>query len=322
MAVLPSALTRNWTLKLASLGLAVFLWAVVRAEPTGRETLTEVPVRVQVGDLDWTLNRPPTPATVDVSFAGPVREILRLDRTGTSLRIPLDVVTSEDTVVQLRRDWVVLDGATGLVVDDIVPATVRLSLARNVTQPRPVAVRARGRLPEALGLAAPLSTSPSVVRLRGPAGAVASMDSVPTVSVDLGRIGSSRVLELQVDTSGMGGVSVTPREVQLRVQVDTVMERFRSGVPVELPEGVDGDLVVEPARLGLRIVGPRVLLVRPEMQRIRLVARLDAELLPGPGEERRVAVDVLDAPGLVRARPTSDSVTVRRPGVTAPGGEG
>jgi hypothetical protein len=113
-------------------------------------------------------------------------------------------------------------------------------------------------------------------------------------------------------------------EVQLRVQVDTVMERFRSAVPVELPPGVGGDLVVEPARLGVNLEGPRILLVRPEVDAIRLVARIDPELLPGPGEARRVPVDILDAPGLVRTRATEDSVTIRRPGgadATPGGGE-
>lgn len=314
MAVLPSALTRNWSLKLASLGLAVFLWAVVRAEPTGRETLAGVPVRVQVGDLDWTLEDEPAPAAVEVHFAGPVREILRLNRTGTSVLVPLERVTSEDTVVQLRRDWVVMDGATGLVVDDIVPATVRLSLARVVSEPRPVAVRTRGELPEELGLAAPLSTSPPVVVLRGPAGEVAAVDSVPTVSVDLGRLTGSGVLELPVDTAGMGGLVVNPLEVQLRVQVDTVMERFISGVEVELPEGADPSLVVEPASLGVNLIGPRTLLVRPEARAVRLVARLPSGAAPEPGQSIRVPVAVVDAPGLVRSRPGADSVTVRRPG--------
>jgi hypothetical protein len=318
VAVLPRALTRNWTLKLASLGLAIFLWAVVRADPPGRETLTEVPVRVQIGDLDWTLDGVPEPATVDVSFAGPVRQVLRLDRSGTVVRVPLPEVTNPDTVIQLRRDWVVMDGAAGLVVDDIVPATVRLALTRNVAEPRPVAVRVRGELPDELGLAAPLSTSPSVVRLRGPASRIEAVDSVPTVSLDLGRISTSGVLELPVDTGGMAGVSVSPTEVQLRVQVDTIMERYRSAVPVELPPGSGSDAVVEPERLGITLVGPRTLLMRPEASRVRLVARLGPEGVPPPGSARRVPVDVVDAPGLVRTTPSADSVTVRRP----PVGEG
>lgn len=314
MAVLPSALTRNWTLKLASLGLAVFLWAVVRAEPTGRETLAEVPVRVQVGDLDWTLAEAPEPTTVEVRFAGPVQEILRLSRTGTSVRIPVDRVASEDTVVQLRRDWVVLDGAAGLVVDDIVPSTVRLRLARNVTEPRPVAVRTRGQLPAGLGLAAPLSTSPQVVRLRGPEPEVAAVDSVPTVSLDLGRLGSSGLLQLPVDTSGMGGLVVNPLEVQLRVQVDSVAERVFDEVPVNLPPDAPSDLLVEPGWVAVRLVGPRSLLMRQSADSIELRLRLGPEGPPGPGEARRVSVDVVTSPGMIRTVPRPDSVTVRRPG--------
>lgn len=95
MGLLPRTVAQNGTLKLASLGLALFLWAVVRVEPADRQELTDVPVRVQVGDLDWSLSGSPEPASVRVRFAGPVREVLRLDREGTAVRVPLEQVTSD-----------------------------------------------------------------------------------------------------------------------------------------------------------------------------------------------------------------------------------
>ena len=42
----PELLTRNWTLKLAALGLAVLLWSVVKAEAPVRVTIPDVPVEV------------------------------------------------------------------------------------------------------------------------------------------------------------------------------------------------------------------------------------------------------------------------------------
>jgi hypothetical protein len=45
-----SNLFHNWRLKLSALGLALFLWAVVQAEPSNRETFSSVPVRVEIAD--------------------------------------------------------------------------------------------------------------------------------------------------------------------------------------------------------------------------------------------------------------------------------
>ena len=55
------ALSQNWRLKLAALGLSVFLWALVQTEPSNQETFASVPVMVQVSDTGWTTSGAPSP---------------------------------------------------------------------------------------------------------------------------------------------------------------------------------------------------------------------------------------------------------------------
>ena len=78
MAGALSVLLHNWHLKLAALGLAVLLWALVQTEPLSQETFAGVPIAVEVIDSSWTLARPPSPANVELQLGGPAGEIIRL----------------------------------------------------------------------------------------------------------------------------------------------------------------------------------------------------------------------------------------------------
>ncbi|MGD8729918.1 MAG: hypothetical protein PVF90_09460, partial [Gemmatimonadota bacterium] len=108
MARVPSALLRNWQLKLSALGLSIFLWALVQTEPLSEETFSSVPVVVEVLDTAWSLAADPDPETVELRLGGPAREIIRLVRDGTTVRVPITAVSSRDTVVTLQREWVEL----------------------------------------------------------------------------------------------------------------------------------------------------------------------------------------------------------------------
>lgn len=319
MGMLPRVMARNATLKLASLGLAVFLWAVVRVEPADRQELTDVPVRVQVGDLDWTLSGAPEPAVVRVHFAGPVREVLRLDREGTSVRIPLDQVSSPDTVVQLRRDWVVLSGASGLIVEDVSPATVRLTLARNVSETRPVALRTEGSLPEGLALAEPVRLEPTSVQVRGGRDRVALIDSVPTRRLALSEVTASGTRSLELDlealeAEGLAQVSLDPVAVRLTLVVDSLDEQFVPSLPIRLVDGSAAEFDVEPAVLVVGLAGARSVLSQVDVSGLGLEVSLSGLETLQPGEARRVPVQVVGVPELVRAEPVVSQVTVTRRG--------
>ena len=84
---------RDWRLKLAALGLSVFFWALVQTEPRpSSESFQRVPVRVELTDTLWALAGPTTPAEVELQLSGSSRDIIRLDREGTALSIPISQV--------------------------------------------------------------------------------------------------------------------------------------------------------------------------------------------------------------------------------------
>lgn len=313
MSVVPRFVTHNASLKLLAFVGAVFLWAIVPGAPQGGETLTDVPVRVQVADLDWVQATPPEPAQVQVRLSGPTREIIRLAREGTTIRVPVDRVSSPDTLVTLRRDWVVLAGAPGVVVEEVVPGAVQLQLEEATSRALPWSVPTTGQLPAGFALAAQLGVTPPLARVRGPSRLVTSLESISLTPLDLSGIRTSGIFELPVDTSGLGNVLVTPQRASVGVRVEPAVERRISALTIEVADAPAFDVLVEPEASDLRVVGASARLNAAELNRLRLA--VDGRLLSGmqPGQSRRVPLGVLEVPELVVATPVLDSVTVIRP---------
>ena len=309
---------RNWRLKLAALGLAVFLWALVRTEPTTGVNVFTVPVRAQVGDLDWMLEGEPDPATVQVRLRGPTQDLIRIAQEGTTLRVPLDSVTGADTVVQLRRDWVML-GTNGVVVEDIAPATVRLLLQPTLSRVLPVRVVTRGSLRAELAFAAPAVLDPPSVRVRGPAHRVRALDSIPLAALDLGDVAESGVHELAIDTAGLVGVSVTPLAATVTIRVEPALERTLAAVPVVVEDtsgsaGPSRSFVVTPTAIEVRLSGAQTPVTGVRADDVRAVVPWSAVSAIPPGEARIVPIELRGVPGLVRAFSGADSVLVQRTG--------
>ena len=314
MSSLSTAVTRNWTLKLAAVGLAVFLWAVVRAEPPDREVLTEVPIIVQIGDLDWREASPPEPSTVQVRFAGPAGEIIRLNRQSAAVRIPLDVVTSADTTVALRRDWVVFDGASSLVVEDVVPTTVMVHLERTVLEARPVALAITGSPPAGYALAGPVMGSPAVVRVRGRASRLSEIESLPARAIDLAGLVQTARQVVELDTTGLGDLTFDRLEIEATVPIERAMDRELPPVVIEVEGPAAAGLEVEPASLPLTVRGPVGRTQTADLSGLRLVISDESVLDVAPGESRRVAVVIEGvADAFLQVIMATDSVTVRRP---------
>jgi hypothetical protein len=312
VALLPRVVAHNWRLKLAALGLSVFLWALVQTEPRNAESFS-VPVRVEVADTSWISAGPPQPAEVELRLSGPTGEIIRLAREGTVIRVPVDNVGSADSTINLRREWVSLGEGTGLSVESLIPNTVRIEFEPAVSRVLPVAKNVEGTLPEGLALASPIGLNPQVVRVRGPASHMEGLDSVHLRPLDLGTVQESGVYEMAVDTTGMGGIRVSPSHATLGIRVEEVVERELAGMPVQLHRPETGPpLVAEPATVTVRLRGARTLVtaVDPREITVMVVPELVEGLLAG--EERRVPLTLQGVPSLVRARLMTETVQVRR----------
>jgi YbbR domain-containing protein len=309
----PQALSHNWRLKLSALGLSIFLWALVQTEPANRETFSSVPVIVQVADTAWTTSGATNPSIVEIRLGGPAREIIRLAREGTTLRVPVDAIGSRDSLITLRREWVELGQRSGLTVESVSPATVRVSFEPAQTRLVPVAARLAGQIPDRLALASDFEISPQLVRVRGPESRIEGLDSLALVPFDLSRVSRSGTFTVQVDTSGLLGSSVVPPTTTLRVRVEDMVERVLDGIPVQAVAGAgEAEVVVEPGTVQVRLSGARTIVTALDQRRLRVWVA--PELLRGmaPGEERYVPVSIDGVPDLVTAILGVERITVRR----------
>lgn len=310
MGFLRGLVTRNLFLKVASLGLAVLLWTVVRVESPERQTLPNVGVRVALEDPEWTLAEAPSPSAVRVVFNGPARELFRMAVDQPVISIPVDAVHAGDTVVVLRREWLRHNGQ-GIVIEDFQPSSVRLNFEPIRSVPLPVAPRSVGSLPSGLALAAPLAADPAVIRVRGPEGRLATIDSLRLDPLDLSQIGRSGAFQARVDTAGLGPMEVGATRVSVIVQVEEQIRREVPGIPV-LPSGPGGGRIlrVAPDTLTVILLGARSIVNAVETAALRVVFPGDEILDLPAGDSIRLPVRVEGFPPLVRARPSMDSVTV------------
>lgn len=323
-AALPRAIARNWRLKLSAFGLAVVLWGVVQANLDGSGGLLglEVPVVAQVSDMDWMIDGEPSPANVRVSLEAPPNVLAPLRPQSAVVQIPVDRVTGRDTVIQLRRDWVRLEGGSGYVVQEISPATVRVSFQRTSSELLPVALRTTGSLPEGLALAAPVGLQPQTVRVRGSASRVEAVDSVVVQPLDLSEVESSGIYTVEVDTASVSGLTTTPSQVTLGLRLEEASERILAGVPVTVDTTAPDHASIEvlPRTLQVTLRGARTPVGSANPDEVRAVVPAAAVEGLEPGYQRRVPVLLRGVPDLVRGFAPVDSVTVRLPpdGTPAP----
>ncbi len=308
-----SSLFHNWLLKLSSLGLALFLWAVVQAEPSNRETFSSVPVRVEISDTSWMLAGPADPQVVEIRLGGAVREIIDLAREGTALRLPIASVGSRDTVVSIRREWVEAGQRAGVTVESVTPATIALSFEPAVSRLLPVAARTQGQLAGGLALASDILPNPQMVRVRGPESRIAGLDSIRLLPFDVGAVAQSGVFSVGVDTIGLGGGFAIPVTVSLGIRVEEVIERVLSGRVVRV-DGIEGQpaLVADPEVVAIRFTGARSLVVGLDPAAIDVFVGPELLLGIAPGEVRRVPVRIRGVPSRVTAESLDELVTVRR----------
>jgi YbbR domain-containing protein len=312
MARLPRFLTENWHLKLAGLGLSVFLWALVQTEPLSQETFSAVPVTVVVADTAWSLSGSPSPQTVELRLGGPAREIIRLAREGTSIRVPVASVGSRDTAITIQREWVQLGPRVGVTVESVSPSVIGLTFEPSASRTLPFALRTLGELPSDLALSSPLGLSPESVSVRGPENRLLRLDSIPLLPFDLSQVRESGVLTLAVDTTGLGGAAVDPPEAVLGVRVEPLVERVLGRVEVQTEAGVGQPrFLVEPASIELRLSGARTLVTAMDLSLLQVSVAPEALLGLVPGEIRRVRLEISGLPPLITAYPSTETVMVR-----------
>jgi YbbR domain-containing protein len=316
VSVLPQVVTRNWRLKLSAFILSVFLWAIVSLEPRNREVIPTVPVEVVLNDPEWTLADAPSPMTVSVHLGGVAQDLFGLTLArATLVEVPVDRVTGTDTVIRLRPEWVQLSGGSNVVVQSITPAAVALRFEPTLSAAVPLSLRTRNQLPAGLALAQPLTLTPMVATVRGPARALERLDSLPLLPLDLSDLRRSGTYHVQIDSSALEGLAFQPAGAQIAVNLQPEAERVLSDVPVlvEPPAGVDSaSLVARPATVQVTLRGARTLLEgAAAFGVVAFVAARDLEGIAA-GNEWSVPIRLRGISSLLQGRAGVDSVRVLR----------
>ncbi|TVR63529.1 MAG: hypothetical protein EA422_09225 [Gemmatimonadales bacterium] len=314
MRGLPAFLTRNWTLKLSAFGIALLVWVAVRAEAPSRQTVPNVPVRVTLADPEWALVGNPSPAEVVVRFGGPSRDLLRMSVDRPTILIPLNQVVSEDTTVVLRPEWVRVHDRTDIVVEEIQPSSVTLSLEPIVRLDLPPALRLEGELPDGLALRANPTIRERELRVSGPRSRVAELDSIRLQPVDLGEVQESGPVTVSIDRNRLEGLQVQPERVQVEFQVEEAQVLVLEEVPITLAQsGWDEQWELSDTVAEVTLTGAPSVLDALNRGQVALQVTLDPADLPDTaGESRRAELELRGVSPLVRAEWAPQEVTVTR----------
>lgn len=313
MRLLPEVLSRNWQLKVSAIALAVLLWTVPRFEAPSRQTLQNVPVRVQLTDPQWALESEPLPAQVSVTLSGPARELFALAVDQPSIVLPVDHVSAPDTAVQLLLSWLRLPEREGVVVEAMEPPSVQLAFERIEVTGVPLGMRLTGTLPANLSLSQPPIIADSLVRVSGAASRVAALDSLFLVPLDLAEVVGSGVVTLPVDTAGLNGMAISVRETAVEIYVEETLQLTFPDLPVEMSlTDLGSSIQFRPTQAEVTLTGARSLVEGIDPEQLRVRVPLSRAMNLDPGEERRVRLVVEGAPPFVEATARPELVTVRR----------
>jgi hypothetical protein len=292
-------ITYNWRLKLAALGLAVLIWAAVSAEQV---TSQWIPVRIDpvVRDPEYVLTGAPDPSEVRVRFSGPGRELWELALDRPTLVLPLSEVGNRRAFA-LDASMLRIPAGLSVNVQDIRPAVVRVDLERLASRVLPVRARVAPRSAQRYVVGGNLEVLPAEVRVTGPAGRLAELDSIDTRGFDIVPDDSTFTQEVTLDTAGMAGLSFSRARVRVSGSVDVRGERAMGPVTVYVPDG----LVAAPAQVSVSVGGARRVLDRVFPAGLRAVIPRDSlpPVVPREGVDAPLVFDGLPAGTTARATP-------------------
>jgi len=310
----PGIITRNWQLKLSALAMAILLWTVPEFETQGSQVLESVPVRVQLSDPDWALLGEPLPSSVQVTVSGPTRALMTLRADRPSIVVPVNEVSSADTAILLLQAWLRTSVGEQILVEDLVPSSVRLSfepIAADVATLRPTLV---GALPEGLSLAQAPEVVPGFVRVSGPASRVEETESLALMPLDLSEVRRSGTFSVPVDTTGLTGMALSPQRASVELVVEPTVTRGLEGIPVRLPRlDSDPQLQARPSIVTVVLTGAQSVVEGFDPSRLRVTVLGTVATGLVPGEEVRANLSVEGIPEVLRASLDPEWVLLRRP---------
>jgi YbbR domain-containing protein len=151
------------------------------------------------------------------------------------------------------------------------------------------------------------SIVPSLAHLVGPEKSLTGLDSVRTLPIVISNVTGPFFRTVPIDTSPLGVVRITPKEVRVAGEVVAVIERSIEGVPITTAASGFTGFLLSPERVAVSVRGPESKVNTLTKDSVRVVAHLVGKA--GPDAYARLTVTA--PPGIV-ARVTPDSVGLKR----------
>jgi hypothetical protein len=296
----------NLGLKLVALLIAVLIYLNAY---TDRPATMMVAFPVQVTDLPDSLTLTGTaPSPIRAELAGTGKQLIRLRVTEPAVKISLaGVAAGRFTRAIMPADLPLPEGVQ-IGVDRVVsPRTLELDIDQRATREIPVVGRLIGSPAADAMISGPIAVHPPVLRVIGPRGVLAQLDSLRLVPVSIA--GRRDTLTSVTLPDLPAWCTSEPANVEISIPMALAdVRRF----PVTV-EGVGADRVAaQPPRVTVEIRAPRGALadLDPATLRVRWLAGGEPERRIG----RRVALRLdQDLPASVVVRLVPDSVTLVGP---------
>jgi hypothetical protein len=177
---------------------------------------------------------------------------------GNDAQCVIDIASLPNTRRKLGLNDIVdrMPGAPGLQPLDMRPESLLIDFDRKVARRVPVEFRGTLEFRSGYGQAGQISLSPESVTVIGAASVLQPLDTWPTGSVSFADIKSSIDAEIALGDSGAQYLSVVPRTVRMRVDVQQLAEKTIAGLPV-LVRGVPSnrEVILVPPRIDLVVRG-------------------------------------------------------------------
>jgi hypothetical protein len=294
-------LGRNWQLKLAAVLLALMLYVAVQAQQPITQTFT-MKLNVDVPRGRTLMQKPPT---LQVQVSGKGAELMRLRTFPSAITksVP-ETLSASSWLIRLENADVPVPKGVDVSVQSIDPREVTVSLDSVLRKDVRIVPLVTVTPESGFVMRGGLSFAPTIGRIIGPERDVAAIESLVTLPTEISHVTGAFTRDLPIDTGVLGIVRLTPKHVTISGEVQALQRRTFAGITVESGAGQLTGVTLEPARVSVGVEGPADRVERLTRDSVRVIA-----VLTGDGTHARLRV--LSPAGL-GARPTPDSVTVRR----------
>ena len=299
--------TRNWLIKLVAVFLSLMLYVAVAAQQPASETY-QVKLTVDPPPGRRLISKLPM---VAVRVSGKGGELMKLQAFPLVIRRAApDTLAGAVWTVRLQTTDVQLPPRVDVRVDDIQPRDIELLLDAAARKEVRIVPRVSVRTDSSHVLEGGLSLTPAIALVVGPDEDLAGIDSVTTVPVEISQVTGPFTRKVPIDTTVLGRVRVTPKEVEISGNVGALAERSFAGIAVETGAGALTSFTVVPARVSVAVRGPEDVVSRLTRDSLRVVASVRGPVAAGTFAHLTVV-----APRGVTGRAVPDSVSLqRRPG--------